>query len=46
MGQDLVDHAVFGGLFGRHEIIAVGVLGNLVHRATRLLGQNLVQALT
>src|SRR5690606_10672524 len=44
-GQDGVDDAVFTGLFGRHEVVALAVALDLVERLAGVVGQLLVEAL-
>src|SRR5262249_26348615 len=41
--DDLVHQTVPLGLIGRHPVVAVGVLHDLVHRLARVLGQDGVQ---
>src|ERR1041385_1653876 len=41
--DDLVHQTVRPGLLGRHPVIAIGVLGDLVDRLAGVLGEDLVQ---
>src|ERR1044072_4721848 len=41
-----VDDRVLHGLLGRHEVVALGVLGDLVERLAGVLGDDLVEAAT
>jgi hypothetical protein len=41
--QDLVDDAVLESLVGRHVVVAVGILADLLHRLPRVLGDDLVE---
>src|SRR3954453_16648171 len=40
-----IDDAVFGSLFGAHEVIALGVARNLLERLPGVVGDDLVEAL-
>ena len=44
-GDDLVDHAVLLGLLGREDEVAVGVLGDLLDRLARVLGDQALEEL-
>ena len=43
--DDVIDEAVFGGFFGRHEAVAVGVFLDLFERLAGVLEQDLVELL-
>mgnify|MGYP007097289775 CR=1 FL=1 len=43
--QYLVDQPVRHGLFGTHEVVAIGVLGDLLDALPRVPGQQLVEML-
>lgn len=42
--EDFIDEAVFEGLFCRHEVVALGVLGDDFDRLAGVLGEDAVQA--
>src|SRR5205823_13600372 len=42
LGDHAVDDAVFLGLLGAHEVVAVGVLAHRVQLAVRVLGDDLI----
>src|SRR5450830_764062 len=44
--QDFINQAVFHGCIGRHEIIPIGVLADLVNGPPGLVGQDSIQTLT
>ena len=45
MGDDLIDQAVFESLLGSHVVVALGILLDLVHALSRILGEDAVQLL-
>lgn len=46
LGQHLVDQTVFRGGLGRHEIVAIGVLADLLDATAGLLSEDGVQTFT
>ena len=46
MGDHVIDDAVCLCLFGRHEVVPLGILTHALDRLTGVLGDDLVQPLT
>eukprot|EP01022_Parablepharisma_sp_SALTPOND_P014695 TRINITY_DN2018_c0_g1_i2.p1 TRINITY_DN2018_c0_g1~~TRINITY_DN2018_c0_g1_i2.p1 ORF type:complete len:1935 (-),score=514.39 TRINITY_DN2018_c0_g1_i2:42295-48099(-) len=45
-GQHLIDQAIFRGGLGRHEIVAIGILADLIDRAAGLFSEDGVETFT
>ena len=40
---EFVDHAIVERLLTRHPIVAIRILTNLIHRLTRMVGEDLIE---